>query len=223
MKRPSPQVTPRGGPSIPADPRVLDRLREVLLAAGYTEQRLWPAGRESVLGEAEAAVTGGSDMGEQLSTLARLFLTHLGTGAEEAAAALAPLALSDLAAGGVVEIDRERVRSPPRIEPFDGLFLACDHTSAGPAPPDVVGGVNPFARLLATLAIRRPVGATLDLGTGCGVQALLAARHSGAAVGVDLNPRALAFAAFNARLNAMDGVECVKGAGSSRSPGAGSA
>ena len=42
-------------------------------------------------------------------------------------------------------------------------------------------------------------GSALDLGTGCGIQALLAAKHSERVVATDVNERALAFAAFNAR------------------------
>jgi hypothetical protein len=47
----------------------------------------------------------------------------------------------------------------------------------------------------------------LDLGTGCGIQALLAARHADHVVATDVNPRALAFAEFNAWLNGIDCIE----------------
>jgi Methyltransferase small domain len=40
----------------------------------------------------------------------------------------------------------------------------------------------------------------LDLGTGCGIQALHALRHADAVVGTDISARALAFARFNAAL-----------------------
>lgn len=59
------------------------------------------------------------------------------------------------------------------------------------------------ARLLAALTVRRSIGTALDLGTGGGVQALLAARHSRRVVAVDVNPRALRYTAFNARLNGL--------------------
>src|SRR5690606_6221158 len=45
-----------------------------------------------------------------------------------------------------------------------------------------------------------PICRTLDLGTGCGIQALHAARHSDAVVATDISRRALAFAGFNAAL-----------------------
>ena len=44
--------------------------------------------------------------------------------------------------------------------------------------PEYVTGVNNATRTLSTLTIREPVERALDLGTGCGVQALLAARHA---------------------------------------------
>ncbi|MGZ4308017.1 MAG: DUF7782 domain-containing protein, partial [Gaiellaceae bacterium] len=46
---------------------------------------------------------------------------------------------------------------------------------------------------------------------GCGVQAILAARHSTRVVGTDLNARALGFAAFNAQLNGVDAIEWREG------------
>jgi SAM-dependent methyltransferase len=72
-------------------------------------------------------------------------------------------------------------------------------------------GVSPPALLLARLTVREAAGRVLDLGCGGGVQALLAARHAQSVVGVDLNPRALAFARFNARLNRVRNVEWREG------------
>jgi methylase of polypeptide subunit release factors len=96
-----------------------------------------------------------------------------------------------------------------RIVPHGGLWLAADRRhDAGAAPdPLQVTGINPPATLLAALTVRRPARRTLDVGTGNGVQALLAARHSAQVVATDVNPRALAFAAFNAAVNGVDGIE----------------
>src|SRR5690606_14671512 len=44
----------------------------------------------------------------------------------------------------------------------------------------------------------------LDLGTGCGIQALHAAGHSAHVVATDISDRALAFARFNAALAGVD-------------------
>ncbi len=48
--------------------------------------------------------------------------------------------------------------------------------------------------------MRRVVARALDLGTGCGLQALHAARRAGAVVATDVSRRALAFARANAAL-----------------------
>ena len=52
-----------------------------------------------------------------------------------------------------------------------------------------------------------------SIGPGCGIQALLAAKHSERVVATDVNPRALAFAAFNAALNGIDKIEFRLGDG----------
>ena len=68
-------------------------------------------------------------------------------------------------------------------------------------------GIQSPSVTLAKLAVRRRVQKALDLGTGCGIQALLAAKHAERVVATDVNPRALAFARFNARLNGIDNIE----------------
>ena len=51
----------------------------------------------------------------------------------------------------------------------------------------------------------------LDIGTGSGLLAVHAAAHADRVVAVDINPRALRFAEFNAALNAVDNVEWREG------------
>lgn len=77
--------------------------------------------------------------------------------------------------------------------------------------PDYVLGVNPPALLLGDLTPRRKVSSALDLGTGCGLQALRMARHADRVVGTDIVPRALRYARFNARLNGIANVEFRQG------------
>lgn len=73
-------------------------------------------------------------------------------------------------------------------------------TTGRPLHPDHVLGVGGASLTLAAWTPRTPVGRVLDLGTGCGVQALHAAGHAREVVATDLSERALGFAAFNAAL-----------------------
>lgn len=70
----------------------------------------------------------------------------------------------------------------------------------GPLPLDHVLGIGGASMTLASWTPRTPVDRALDLGTGCGIQALHLAGHAQRIVVTDLSERALAFAAFNAAL-----------------------
>ena len=71
-------------------------------------------------------------------------------------------------------------------------------------------GVGGASLTLASATDRRPVGSLLDLGTGCGVQALHATRHARAVTATDVAPRALALARATFALNGLD-VELLDG------------
>ncbi|WP_123816666.1 DUF7059 domain-containing protein [Myceligenerans xiligouense] len=71
-------------------------------------------------------------------------------------------------------------------------------------PADHVLGAGGASLTLAQITTRDPVTRALDLGTGCGIQALHTARHAGEVVATDISRRALAFTAFNAALNLRD-------------------
>lgn len=64
---------------------------------------------------------------------------------------------------------------------------------------------------LVRVAPRLPRRATLDLCCGPGTQTLAAADYSERVVGVDLNPRALRFARFNAAVNRIDNATFLCG------------
>jgi methylase of polypeptide subunit release factors len=80
----------------------------------------------------------------------------------------------------------------------------------GEVPADHVLGVGHASINLARATTRRPVGTLLDLGTGCGVQALHASTHARAITATDVSPRALALARATFRLNQLD-VELAEG------------
>lgn len=72
--------------------------------------------------------------------------------------------------------------------------------SGRPLAPDHVLGVGGASTTLARITVRDQVARALDLGTGCGIQALHATRHAGDVVATDVSARALAFARLNAAL-----------------------
>ncbi len=99
------------------------------------------------------------------------------------------------------------------LMPFQGMWVASDPALriSQSSDAELVLSINPTTLLLNRFTIRRPARATLDLGTGCGAQALSAAAHSRSVTATDLNGRAVEFARFNARLNGCEHMECLAG------------
>ena len=146
-----------------------------------------------------------------LSVLVRLFVLGVPVRRAEAEAALRPLPLARAGRMGLVRVQDDLVHAPVRILQFDGFAIAADAPESSSMSSDHVMAVSGSSMFLSHLTIRTPVAAALDVGTGTGVQALLASRHADRVVGTDPNPRALRFARFNALLNDVDSVEFREG------------
>jgi methylase of polypeptide subunit release factors len=142
------------------------------------------------------------------SVCVALFWSGAPVPAAQAESALTPLRLSDLEQLGLVAVRDGLAHPLCLIRPSEGLLIASDPPSAD---ADCVLGFVPASETLTRLTVRRPAGRALDLGTGCGVQALLLARHCDTVDATDVNPRALAFARFNAALNGIGNVRCLEG------------
>ncbi len=114
---------------------------------------------------------------------------------------------------GLLARAEERVLPLVRITPYRKLFVVSDRewTEEALPRPDAVSGLTSSSRWMADFTIRCGSQCTLDLGTGTGVQAMLAAKHSKQVVATDINPRALEFARFNAALNGIDNIEFIEG------------
>lgn len=144
-----------------------------------------------------------------LSTLTRLFLLQTTVTAEAAEAALPDL-VDRLVAEGVLDRSVGEVAARLDVRPYatedSQLWVVSDLTPGLDGLPQRVGadhvlGISQASTSLAQLTLRDPVARSLDLGTGCGVQALHLATHSDAVVATDVNQRALGIARFNAALN----------------------
>jgi methylase of polypeptide subunit release factors len=121
---------------------------------------------------------------------------------------LVGLDLEELAALDLVRVCDGEVRPMVRISDVEGLLVMFDgevehHNS--------VVGPSPSSRVSAACTPRVGVARALDLGTGCGVQALLLARHAKQVVATDVNARALRLAALSARLNGLTNIEFRQG------------
>lgn len=198
--------------------RGLSRVRDALVAAGYTidglrtvlgsTAEISPARADRVVHDLRSA-----DRPGPLTDVIMLLALGRRVARDKIVAALGQDAVDVLiASGSVVEIERG-LRAQVRITPHGDLWIASDAVppSGRESDPWYVTGINPPATLLATLTVRRPVSRALDLGTGNGIQALLASRHCDTVIATDVNPRAVAFGRFNAALNAIDSIEFRQG------------
>ena len=120
------------------------------------------------------------------------------------------LPLDDLLAlelvGGGADL-RAVVDVRPYGEPDTDWYVVSDHgpDSSGQPVPEVAAdhvlGVGGASLTLARITPRAQVDRALDLGTGCGVQALHLGRHAREIVATDRNRRALRLAALSAALS----------------------
>lgn len=148
---------------------------------------------------------------DTLNGLIRLFLLRAPVPSEHLERLLGPNDVADLVAAEVLEQSGATLRSRLTVLPDLDLLFASDHTGGVRLSPDAVLGPTAAARTLAAMTVRAPVGSALDMGTGCGIQALLAARHADRVVAVDVNPRALWMTELNCRLNGITNVDCRPG------------
>jgi methylase of polypeptide subunit release factors len=120
---------------------------------------------------------------------------------------------------GILAIDSSgRVRALASLFPIGDRLVFSDHAwhklphpGYKTVPRDQVMFVGDDSRWLARATVRRPVRSSLDLCTGSGVQAILSAAHSERVLAVDINPRAVDCARFNATISGASNLEVVAG------------
>ena len=188
----------------------VEQLRAALTdytASGIAD-RLGPAATAAVSRNDFRVALRATAGGDPLATLIRLFVCGQTEPTAAVAAALAPLPLADALAAGLVVPDGEGLRQGLDLEAYgDSWWILADLPTTRPGvalAPDHVLGVGSASTTLTAATIRRPVGSALDLGTGCGVQALHLSQHAATVTATDVSERALSFAATTA---ALSGVE----------------
>jgi len=188
-------------------------LRQDFENAGFTAQSVLQR-----IGQKEAHEIGSEDLpllfartaaGDALDTAIRLFLMSLPVSAEALPRLFRSMESETLLESGLVQIDGKEAAAAIKILPFQDLLVAfdCRRRLQTAAAVDYVMGVSGSSLTLANATIRRPSGRTLDLGTGCGIQGMLAAANSSQVVAIDRNPRALEFGRLNAALNNLCNIE----------------
>ncbi len=149
----------------------------------------------------------------RFSTLLRWFFVGAPVDIPTATELIPDRALRILLDCGLLSISDDHFVSSVMLAPFEHLVVAADRMlmTESPDHSDLVLWPNPTTWLLWRFMIRKPFESVLDLGTGCGVLALVAARDCKRVAASDLNAKAVRFAQFNASLNGVENVEFVTG------------
>nr|WP_206693942.1 methyltransferase [Microbacterium lacticum] len=166
---------------------------------------------------------------DAVAVLARLLFLGVPTSRASVDRVLVRTGADGLAALGLAEIDGDEVLPRALVRPQDFTddgagaaagddtgertgqwWIASDLDEAalgGALPIGHVLGVGGASLTLAGLQLPTHAERVLDLGTGCGIQALRAGRFAERVVATDVSERALAFTRLNALLNGVDGIE----------------
>jgi hypothetical protein len=203
-------------------------LRAALADASYTydgvAELLGPTAHNALSRNETAPGLRRTTGGSPLATLTRLFLLQATVPVEDAEKAL-PGLVDRLCVEGILERSLSEVAARIDVRPYGAhldeesdrdFWVVSDLTPGLDGTPNKVGanhvlGISSASTSLAQLTLRHDVGTALDLGTGCGVQALHLAAHAARVVATDVNKRALWIAAFNAELNRTPNVEVLYG------------
>ncbi|ROP61515.1 methyltransferase [Curtobacterium sp. PhB115] len=169
-----------------------------------------------------------------LGTLATLFVLGLPTSRADAAAAFPSAGLDAVVAAGLLRVSDGAVAADDAgvvdvvdaavVHPAVDLrpYAFVDDLGAGSwwivsdlgelalghaISEEHVLGIGGATTTLSGLQVPVPVRRVLDLGTGCGIQAMHARRFAEHVVATDISRRALDIARFNAQLNGIDGID----------------
>ena len=209
------------------DPARCRDLADELRDAGFTAEALraaWGDAADDAIARglrspADRALAGRDDA---LAVLGRLLV--LGMPQAEASVTralpragvdgLVALSLATRADGDVRPLAVVRPQSYADADGTGQWWIASDLDEAalgGPLPEDHVLGVGGASLTLASLQLPTPAGRGLDIGAGCGIQALRARRSVAHVTATDISARALGFTRLNALLNGVDAIDVRQG------------
>lgn len=205
------------------DPSLCRHLAADLHDAGFTAEALrdaWGVSADDGIARglrapAERGIAGRDD---PLAVLGRLLVLGMPQPAASVSRALARTGADGLVRLGLAALDRDVVRPLALVRPQSYAdesgagrwWIASDLDEAalgGPLAEDHVLGVGGASLTLAALQLPTPARRGLDVGAGCGIQALRARRAVDTVIATDISERALGFTRLNALLNGVDGIE----------------
>jgi len=188
-------------------------LREDLATAGFTldgvRERLGEAGLAGLERNSSfPAVAALADATDAQADLIRLWVLGRPVPGPRVRAALSTT--DDLARAGLLRADGDAFRAEVELKPYgtDRMagWICSDRTPLDgrvvPPRPDFVLGASPASTTLTQLVPPGHVGRVLDLGTGCGIQALNL--DADEIVATDLNPRAIDLARVTLGLSGVE-------------------
>lgn len=197
------------------------RLRLAFEANGYDADgvlRLLGDDAHAALGRSEPVPVRNASRGSgALGVLVRLFLLVDDCPEAEVAEAIAPLSVTDAIAAGIVVRTGSTVRTLLDIRPLDAghgtRWIVSDPDGSmrvADSAADHVLGVGQASLSLLRGTPTSPVSSVLDVGTGCGVQAVHACGYADRVTATDISPRSMDLAAATMALNGLD-VELLHG------------
>ena len=155
-----------------------------------------------------------------LADTAQLLVLGLPVSRAAAERGLGPRNLGLLDELGLCSVDGETVHANFTLLPFGDLMIVTDRIfpnvdgngrDESLSSDNLVWRLDQTSWIMARHLIRQPAREALDLGCGSGLQALLLSGWADNVTGVDINPRAVGLAKFNARLNGIGNVQFFGG------------
>lgn len=198
------------------DEKDTDLLRQAIAdyTVGSVAQVLGPRGEAALQRGDLCGATREVSGDGQVQTLIRLFL--LGEDVPEAAAraAFGSLPLESATAAGLIAASAGSVKALLDLRPYTQAgndespgadwWVVSDQGAelrGAPLAADHVLGIGAASLTLAQATPRLPGGTAVDIGTGCGIQALHLGAHADSVIATDVSARALRLAATTAALS----------------------
>lgn len=197
------------------DPRALAAVREGFARADYTEsaicRRLNVASiHELALGQRRSGDRPPADATE---LLLRLLIEGQQVPREQVDALLPPGLAEALLALEIVEPREGSVAPAIALYPVEGIYIASDLGEEFPLgrADSVYPAISKSGEVYMGALPRTPCESFLEICSGTGIAALLAARNCGHALGIDIAERSTDFARFNAALNDLHNFTALQG------------